>query len=101
MIPCNILRRMFYYLCWIGGKPGSCFISGSTKGKRYVLPNSGNDAPAPWGTKGQAVDIDIQAKEILRLRESLNKFYLTIRDSRLSVLPGTSTGIFICRLKWL
>ncbi|MGI6317399.1 MAG: ATP-dependent Clp endopeptidase proteolytic subunit ClpP [Firmicutes bacterium] len=53
---------------------GAVLLAAGTKGKRYVLPNSRVMMHQPLGgTKGQAVDIDIQAKEILRLRESLNK----------------------------
>jgi ATP-dependent Clp protease protease subunit len=53
---------------------GAILLTAGAKGKRYVLPNSRVMMHQPLGgTKGQAVDIDIQAKEILRLRESLNK----------------------------
>ncbi len=53
---------------------GAVLLTAGAKGKRYVLPNSRVMMHQPLGgTKGQAVDIDIQAKEILRLRESLNQ----------------------------
>lgn len=53
---------------------GAILLTAGAKGKRYVLPNSRVMMHQPLGgTKGQAVDIDIHAKEILRLRESLNK----------------------------
>lgn len=52
---------------------GSVLLTAGAKGKRYVLPNSRIMMHQPLGgTKGQAVDIEIHAKEILRLRESLN-----------------------------
>lgn len=52
---------------------GAVLLTAGAKGKRYVLPNSRVMMHQPLGgTKGQAVDIDIHAKEILRLRESLN-----------------------------
>ena len=43
--------------------------------KRYALPNSRILIHQPWmsGLSGQATDIDIHAKEIIRMRESLNK----------------------------
>ena len=48
-------------------------LSAGTKGKRFVLPNSRIIIHQPMGgAQGQASDIDIQAKEILRMRERLN-----------------------------
>jgi ATP-dependent Clp protease protease subunit len=48
-------------------------LSAGTKGKRYALPNSRIIIHQPLGgVQGQAADIDIQAREILRMRESLN-----------------------------
>lgn len=53
---------------------GSVLLAAGAKGKRYALPNARIMIHQPWGgTQGQASDISIQAKEILRLRESLNK----------------------------
>ncbi|ANM29216.1 hypothetical protein ABI59_05845 [Acidobacteria bacterium Mor1] len=49
-------------------------LSAGTKGKRFTLPNSRVLIHQPHGgAQGQAADIDIQAREILRLRERLNK----------------------------
>lgn len=50
-------------------------LAAGTKGKRYSLPNSRIliHQPSMHGLAGQATDIDIYAKEILRMRESLNK----------------------------
>ena len=48
-------------------------LAGGTKGKRYALPNARIMIHQPWGgAQGQAIDIGIQAKEILRLRELIN-----------------------------
>ncbi len=48
-------------------------LSAGTKGKRFALPNSRIIIHQPLGgAQGQATDIDIQAKEILRMRERLN-----------------------------
>ena len=48
-------------------------LSAGTKGKRFALPNSRIIIHQPLGgVQGQATDIDIQAREILRLREALN-----------------------------
>ena len=52
---------------------GSVLLAAGTKGKRFALPNARIMIHQPWGgTQGQASDISIQAKEILRLRERLN-----------------------------
>ena len=49
-------------------------LSAGTKGKRFALPNSRIIIHQPLGgVQGQASDIDIQAREILRMREALNK----------------------------
>jgi len=49
-------------------------LSAGTKGKRFALPNSRIVIHQPLGgAQGQASDIDIQAKEILRMRERLNE----------------------------
>jgi ATP-dependent Clp protease protease subunit len=47
-------------------------LAAGTKGKRFALPNSRMVIHQPLGgASGQAADIDIQAREILRMRESL------------------------------
>jgi ATP-dependent Clp protease protease subunit len=50
-------------------------LAAGTKGKRFSLPNSRILIHQPWmsGLGGQASDIDIHAKEILRMREMLNE----------------------------
>jgi ATP-dependent Clp protease protease subunit len=49
-------------------------LAGGTRGKRYCLPHARMMIHQPHGgTQGQAVDIEIQAREILELREQLNK----------------------------
>lgn len=53
---------------------GAFLLSAGTKGKRYALPNSRVMIHQPsGGAQGQASDIEIQAREILYLRERLNK----------------------------
>lgn len=48
-------------------------LAGGTKGKRFVLPHARILLHQPYGgTGGQASDIEIQAKEILRMRDLLN-----------------------------
>lgn len=50
-------------------------LAGGAKGKRYALPYSRIMIHQPWirGIGGQATDIDIHAKQILKTRETLNK----------------------------
>jgi ATP-dependent Clp protease protease subunit len=54
---------------------GAVLLSAGQKGKRFSLPNSRILIHQPWmsGIGGQASDIDIHAKEILRMRERLNE----------------------------
>ncbi|MDB2380209.1 ATP-dependent Clp endopeptidase proteolytic subunit ClpP [Luminiphilus sp.] len=53
---------------------GAFLLSGGTKGKRLILPNARTMIHQPsGGAQGQATDIEIQAKEILFLRERLNR----------------------------
>jgi len=55
---------------------GSFLLSAGEKGKRYSLPNSRIMVHQPSaGFQGQATDIQIHAKEILSLKERLNKLY--------------------------
>lgn len=53
---------------------GALLLACGTKGKRYALPHARIMIHQPLGgVQGQATDIDIQAREILRMREELNK----------------------------
>tara|TARA_B100000902_G_scaffold374512_1_gene403539 strand:+ start:144 stop:761 length:618 start_codon:yes stop_codon:yes gene_type:complete len=52
---------------------GAFLLSGGSQGKRFILPNARTMIHQPsGGAQGQATDIEIQAKEILFLRERLN-----------------------------
>jgi ATP-dependent Clp protease protease subunit len=52
---------------------GAFLLSGGAKSKRFILPNARTMIHQPsGGAQGQASDIEIQAKEILFLRERLN-----------------------------
>ncbi len=53
---------------------GAVLLAAGDKGKRFVLPNSRVMLHQPaGGAQGQAVDIDIHAREILKIRETLNE----------------------------
>jgi ATP-dependent Clp protease protease subunit len=56
---------------------GSLLLCAGAKGKRYALPNSRVMVHQPsGGAQGQATDIEIQAREILKLRQRLNEIYV-------------------------
>ena len=53
---------------------GALLLAAGTKGKRFALPHARILIHQPLGgVQGQATDIDIQAREILRMREELNR----------------------------
>ena len=56
---------------------GSLLLTAGAKDKRFALPNSRIMVHQPsGGAQGQATDIEIQAKEILKLRQRLNEIYV-------------------------
>ncbi len=63
-------------ICYgIAASMGAFLLSGGTKGKRMALPSSRIMIHQPLGgAQGQAVDIEIQAKEILYIKQKLNEF---------------------------
>jgi len=64
------------YCMGIAASMGSFLLAAGTKGKRYALPNSRIMLHQPsGGMQGTAADIEIQAQEILYLRERLNLIY--------------------------
>ena len=86
---------------------GSFLLSSGTKGKRLSLPNSRIMIHQPLGgAQGQASDIEIQANEILRLKDTLNKILAkntgqsvatikkdTERDNFMSALEAKKYGL--------
>jgi ATP-dependent Clp protease protease subunit len=86
---------------------GALLLTGGAKGKRYCLPHSRMMIHQPLGGyQGQASDIDIHAKEILLIREKLNKILSdhtgqpiekvqqdTDRDNFLSANDAVSYGL--------
>jgi len=66
---------------------GSLLMCAGAKGKRYALPNSRIMIHQPsGGAQGQATDIEIQAREILKLRERLNNMYVEHTGQKLDVI---------------
>ena len=86
---------------------GAFLLSSGTKGKRYSLPNSRIMIHQPLGgARGQATDIQIQAKEIQRLKDTLNSILAsqtgqdfstiekdTDRDNFMSAVEACSYGL--------
>ncbi|MCX5693472.1 MAG: ATP-dependent Clp endopeptidase proteolytic subunit ClpP [Candidatus Omnitrophica bacterium] len=53
---------------------GAVLLAAGAKGKRYALPNARVMIHQPWGgVQGQASDISIQAKEILKMKDRINE----------------------------
>lgn len=53
---------------------GAVVLAGGTKGKRYALPHARTMIHQPWGgTEGSARDIEIRAREIMYMRDEVNK----------------------------
>jgi len=66
---------------------GSFLLTAGTKGKRYSLPNARIMIHQPsGGAQGQATDIEIQAREILKVRARLNKLYVEHTGQPLDVI---------------
>jgi ATP-dependent Clp protease protease subunit len=71
----NFIKPDVSTLCTgLAASMGAFLLAAGTKGKRFSLPNSRVMIHQPsGGSQGMASDIEIQAKEILYLRERLNK----------------------------
>jgi len=71
----NFIKPAVSTLCTgIAASMGAFLLAAGTKGKRFSLPNSRIMIHQPsGGSQGQATEIEIQAREILKTRELLNK----------------------------
>ena len=76
---------------------GAFLLSCGTPGKRYALPNSRIMIHQPLGgARGQATDIEIQAREILRLKEILNGILSKNTGQKLSkIVKDTERDFFM------
>ena len=71
-------------------------LSAGTEGKRFALPNSRIVIHQPLGgVQGQASDIDIQAREILRMRESLNNILVDTTGQTLERIAADTDRDYI------
>ena len=69
---------------------GSLLLAAGAPGKRYALPNSRVMMHQPHGgAQGQASDIEIQAREILKMRDRMNEIYVRHTGQKLSLVEET------------
>jgi ATP-dependent Clp protease protease subunit len=74
---------------------GALLLTAGTKGKRYSLPNSRILIHQPMGGfQGQASDIEIQAKEILRMKDTLNQILVRHTGKDLSQIQNDTDRDF-------
>ena len=73
--PCSTSSRRSRRSAWARRpRMGALLLAAGAKGKRFALPHARIMIHQPLGgVQGQATDIDIQAREILRMREELNR----------------------------
>lgn len=74
---------------------GAVLLAAGTQGKRFALPNARIMIHQPWGgIQGQAADISIQAKEILRLRDRVNEILAKHTGKPLNVIANDTDRDF-------
>ena len=76
---------------------GAFLLSAGAKGKRYALPNARIMIHQPLGgAQGQATDIEIQAKEILRMKQVLNEILAKNCNQKLpKIIKDTERDFFM------
>jgi ATP-dependent Clp protease protease subunit len=68
---------------------GSLLASAGTKGKRFILPNARHMIHQPLGgASGQATDVEIQARELLRWKKVLTEIYVNTTGQDYAVLEN-------------
>ncbi|MCP4922852.1 MAG: ATP-dependent Clp endopeptidase proteolytic subunit ClpP [bacterium] len=84
----NYIRPEVSTLCFgQAASMGSLFLTAGAKGKRFCLPNSRVMIHQPHGgARGQATDIEIQAREILALRARINNIFAECTGQPLDVI---------------
>jgi len=74
---------------------GALLLTAGSKGKRYTLPNARILIHQPMGGfQGQASDIEIQAKEILRMKETLNQILVVHTGQELAHIQSDTDRDF-------
>ncbi len=84
----------------IAASMGAVILSSGKKGKRFILPHSEVMIHQPWGgAQGQASDIEITAKHIIKTREILNKILAKNTGQKLSVIEKDTDRDFFMDAK--
>jgi len=79
---------------------GTVLLAAGAKGSRYALPHATIHMHQPLGgAQGQASDIEIQAKEILRLKSRLNEILAESTDQKLEVIEKDTERDFYLNAK--
>ena len=82
-IKCDVSTVVMGQACSMG----SLLASAGTKGKRFILPNSRHMIHQPLGgASGQATDVEIQAKELLRWKKVLTEIYVKTTGKDIKIL---------------
>jgi ATP-dependent Clp protease protease subunit len=83
----QLTNPIYTYAIGITASFGTVLLAAGTKGFRYALPHATIHVHQPLGgAQGQAADVEIQAKEILRLRDSLNQIFAKHTGQSLEVI---------------
>ncbi|MCD6355874.1 MAG: ATP-dependent Clp protease proteolytic subunit [Anaerolineaceae bacterium] len=79
---------------------GTVLLAAGTKGHRYALPHATIHMHQPLGgTQGQASDIEIQAKEILRLKLRLNEILAESTNQKIEIIERDTERDFYLNAK--
>jgi ATP-dependent Clp protease, protease subunit len=79
---------------------GAVLLAAGVAGKRFALPNARIMIHQPWGgVQGQATDISIQAKEILRLRDRVNEILAEHTGKPIAVISQDTDRDFFMSAK--
>ena len=80
---------------------GAVLLAGGAKGKRFALPHARVMIHQPLGgVEGQASDIEIQTKEILRIREEINKILAEDTGQKLDkIIKDTDRNYFMTSME--
>jgi ATP-dependent Clp protease protease subunit len=83
----QLTNRICTYAIGVTASFGTVLLAAGTKGYRYALPHATIHVHQPLGgAQGQATDVEIQAKEILRLRSLLNQILVKHTGQSLNVI---------------
>jgi ATP-dependent Clp protease protease subunit len=83
----QMTNPIYTYAIGVTASFGTVLLAAGTKGYRYALPHATIHVHQPLGgAQGQATDVEIQAKEILRLRSALNQILVKHTGQPLEVI---------------